>query len=122
MLDLPDQPTGNPRRLFQCFVKLPAHVRPAACQFNGSLSSIGKGAIARVTITLNFAVEVRRNDVFQTTGRTTGFPLVKTLATGTMSGPKVTLPGLAVARLQIFNRRFVHLHITSGQHPGTNLL
>jgi len=55
-------------------------MRPAAGQFNRIISSIGKGAIGRVTVALNYAGEVHRNEVVQARGGAAGFPAEKHIA------------------------------------------
>ena len=45
VLDLPDDPTGGARRLLKGFIKLPAHMRPAAGQFNRPATTVGKRPI-----------------------------------------------------------------------------
>jgi hypothetical protein len=76
-------------------VKLSAHMRPAADKSN-FFSARREGVIASVTITLDFAAEVRRDDLLQATGSAGGVPGVNGLALGLMTGPKVTQLGLAV--------------------------
>ena len=96
-------------------------MRPAAGQLDGWAAAIGKRPIGGITITLERAGEVDGNDVIQARSSTTGFPPEKHVAARTAARPEITLLGLAVARRQIINRRFIHLHIAASQDSGADV-
>src|ERR1700722_16669774 len=96
-------------------------MRPTARQFNALAASVGKGAISRVTITLDGPLKVNGNDPIQTGGGPAGFPMEEHIGTRTAARPEITLFGSTMSRLQIINRRLIHLHITARHHPGPDL-
>ena len=120
LLDLAQEPATEQRRSFAGFIKLPADVRPTTGQRDDDVAAIDEGAIRRVTIALQRAGERRGNDRSQARGRAADLPAKKYVAFGAARRPEATLLGAPVARLQIVDRRFIHLHIAARQDAGAD--
>ena len=95
-------------------------MRPATCQGNGAARRAlpGEGRVSGVTITLHDALPVRRQDRLQALGGTAGLPVEDGISSGPRTGPQIAEFGLAMAGLQIPDRRFVDLHIAAREHLG----
>ena len=78
-------------------------------------AAAGKGVVGGVAIALDVAGEVDGDDLLQAGGGAAGLPGIDGVGAGAMAGPKITELGLAVAGLEVADRRFVDLHIAARQ-------
>ena len=124
--DLPQQPADGARGAFEGLMDRASCVCPAAGQSDGrrsgaSIVRANEGRVGAVAVGLQRAAKLRRDDRFQARGCAADGPRKEGIAIGARAAPKVSAPGLPVAGREVFDRRFVHLHVTAAEHPGADV-
>ncbi len=122
VLDLQQQPAGVLRGAFDGFMELAPGVCPARRQGDAAFVAFGKGRVGLIAVALHGAGEVSGDDALQAECGTAGGPGEAHVGSGPFAGPEVFLFRLAVAEAQVFNGRFIHLHITARHHAGVDAL
>ena len=114
--DLAEDPGGPLLRLAQHegFMELPSRMRPASGKVD-VLMLPGIGPVRPEGIALDRSGEVMRNDVFKAFAPASGVPVVNGVAARAMTGPEVSLGRLALAGGEVFDGRFIDLHIAVGE-------
>src|SRR5436190_9126179 len=121
-LNLTQEPAAHPGGLFPCLIEPSPDMSPAPGQGDGAAASLGKAGVSCVAVALHLALEVHRHDRVQATSRPTGVPPIEHVLSWTADGPEIALFGFTVARFQVFHRRFIYLHVSTGQNPGSDLI
>jgi hypothetical protein len=101
-------------------------VRPAARQRDGFAAGARvvcahKGEVGAVAVGLQHAPEAGWDDALQACCGAAGVPEEDGVASGPCAGPQVSELGPAVAGREIFDRRFIDLHIAAAEHAGADV-
>jgi len=83
----------------------------------GALSPMPSEVIvSTVAITLDRTVKIDRNEFLQTLRLPSRVPLKEHVFTWPVCHPKITLPGLSVSRIEIFDRCLIDLDVGRAHH------
>ena len=119
MADLDQDPAGFFGRMIERFVKGSACMCPTSGQedrvtFGSPLP--GEAIVSAVAIALDRTAKIDRNEFLQTLRLSGRVPLKEHVLTTPVCNPKITLPGLSVSRIEIFDRCFINLVVGPAHH------
>ena len=80
------------------------------------VSSFGKTIVGFITIALERAAKVYRNNLFKTVGCSAGLPMKDHIPTWCTTGPEVAELGLSVAWGKVADRGLIYLDITTSKY------
>ena len=106
------------RGAFYGFEKLPPDVREAPAEFDafllrGCVVRAGERGVCAVAVALDDAAPASRNQTLQAVSGAARVPGKDCVAAGFRADPEVALFGFAVAGGEVFDHRFVHLHVAA---------
>ena len=116
MLEVPQEPAGDFRRAFAGFMELAPDMGQAAGEGNVLSAPPGKAIVGLVAIALDGAAKVQGDNLLQAGRGPARLPMEDRVAARNAARPKVTQLSLAVARCEIADRCFIHLHIAMSKH------
>ena len=82
----------------------------------------GKTIVGGITVTLKRAVKIKRNELLEASGRSSGMPIKNHVSSGLTRDPQIALSTLSVSRIKVPDRRFIHLDVAAIHDGGFDLL
>src|ERR1700683_2828672 len=76
----------------------------------------GEVDVGAIAVTLDRAAKVQRDKIVQTLPLSSRVPLKEHICTRPMRHPQITLTGFAISRIEVFDRRFINLDVSSAHH------
>src|SRR5687768_16115676 len=81
-----------------------------------------KCRVGVVSVALNHSRKIDGHYLLKASSGPAGVPMKNHVPSGCGADPKISLPRLPISGLQILDRRFIHLDISTGHHSGPDLL
>jgi hypothetical protein len=125
MADLQQYPARLFRSLIQSFQEAAPDMGKTSSQsqwFTFLGTQAGKTIVGGITVTLKRAVKIKRNELLEASGRSSGMPIKNHVSSGLTHDPQIALSTLSVSRIKVPDRRFIHLDVAAIHDGGFDLL